>query len=138
MTNNGTIVARGLGFEYSSRVFCEWLLEDDSSMRFLITGRDAGQSVLIRFERPLAYRKMDEGDYQRALRRARGLPRVICYEDLQSDFISEFIAASDGMAERYKMRHFMFATENVCIDVISELEPIITLVGSGYWEKPII
>jgi hypothetical protein len=117
------ILPLGLGFTYTSRVICVWLSDNKEGFRILLSGQNEDRDVLVEFYPPLAYRNIDEGDFQRTLGLMKGLPRVTLYEAFDSDFLKWYETESLRVRNITDIRHFIIATENDCIEVLSETPP---------------
>ena len=90
------------------------------------------QWLLVQFDCPLAYRKIDEGDFLRTLAALRGLPRETVYEALNSTFREWYLNETLGVANRRSVRHFVFLSQNDCIEVLSEDPPEIRKIPAAH------
>lgn len=117
-----------LNVDYSNRTVCEWIRDDQEGFRFCFSGDGERQWLEIRFDYPLAYRKIDEGDFLRTLKRLRGRPRAIAYEVVHSEFLHWYHDETLGVSERRSVRHFVFLSDNDCIEVLSEERPVVVLI----------
>lgn len=126
MDNKETFKALPFDFKYTNRVVCEWIRDDDKGFRFVLSGEGEAQWLQVAFDNPLAYRKVDEGDFLRTLGALRVEPRVVVYEAFNTGFLRWYSEETGGVSERRKVRHFIFLSQNDCIEVLSEEPHVIS------------
>jgi hypothetical protein len=117
-----------LGFDYTTRVVCEYLIDDHQGFRFALSGEGETRWVLISFDSTCAYRKVDEGDFLRTL---MGLPintKTFIYEALDSSFLDWYVQETLSIRTGERVRHFIFLSQNDCIEVLTEVMPVLKLV----------
>ena len=113
--------------EHVGRYELDQLLDRDGVL-VLTLEHENGKRVFIKFDSYLVYRKRDEGD---ALRTLDGMRRSIgtthCfYKVEESDFIAWFNREIYADKPR-QMEHYIIATLNDVIDVISLQGPVIDI-----------
>lgn len=123
--------ALSFNLKYSNRAVCEWIRDDTDGFRFCFSGDGEKEWLRVAFESPLAYRKIDEGDFLRTLAGLRGEPRAIAYEAFDSEFIDWYHGETLGVSKGRRVRHFVFLSQNDCIEVLSETPPTIEIVNPG-------
>ena len=119
----------GFGFDYPSDCICEWLHDDGFKLTFLISSPSANFSVHVEYSGfPLAFRRGEETQYQRALHRTIGGPSVNVYQDTTSEYLRAFLADAYGTVDAAELMHVVYLTGTICIDVLSRQGPKITRV----------
>jgi hypothetical protein len=92
--------------------------------------RDPDQRLRLLWERPHAYRNIDES-YRVDLWQTfatYGHPFWIVRD---SDWIKEFRASSGGVADRVNLQHYAIYTDDDCIDVLSATPPTTQRVSNA-------
>jgi len=102
-------------------------LTDDRGVLTVRMHTAADVQVGLTFEGYFAYRKRDEGDCLAELHdiSAQGVIGRWFYEVEASEFLEWFHAKSFDVRQNQAIRHFLLATQNDFIDILSSSAPLI-------------
>ena len=104
----------------------ERLIGTPAELRLELTD-EADRVLVVRFDAPLAYRRLDEGDALTMLAQiaASGGNGKTFYEVKDSDFLAWFLEQNHGIWKNRGLRHFTITTMNDVIDVLALEPPIL-------------
>lgn len=131
MDHKETFKALPFDFDYSNRLYCEWIRDDKKGFRFVFSGEGERQWLQVSFAYPLAYRRIDEGDFLRTLGVLPTDPAgcyYSVYEVFNSEFLRWYSEEAYGIPESWNVRHFIFLSADDCIEVLSVDPPLYTQI----------
>lgn len=104
------------------------LTQDCTGLRILLSPlRAIGPIVEVHFLRPRMYRNIDEGFRLRQLSEFKPEGASLVYIVDDSILLREFHDQSFGVMRSFNLIHFLVTTSNDCIDVLSEVEPVVVV-----------
>lgn len=107
-------------------LYCEGIHDDCEGFRILLSEESNARYILrIKFDFVRIFRKADEGDLMRtiAARPAIGESTLFLVEN--SSLIKWFHDETFSIHTKRNIKHFAIYTPNDCIDVLSDVDPIV-------------
>ena len=89
------------------------------------------QRAVVRFALPRAHRAIDEGYRPFRLQIPEAEPLAFVYFTRNSDLIREFIRMKPDVWHGFDLVHWLVPSANMCVDVISEVEPTLELARTS-------
>ena len=106
-----------------SNLYLKHLIDNTNTLKIVFCNTQNDDLLHVDFADHITYRNTDEGDRMRFLNQVDKMDEWPIYEVEKSSYISWFCAENYNIHDPNKFKHFLFATQNDFIDVLSISDP---------------